>query len=87
MAKNRHSTRAIVSLLGLVLFAATTVSSQTQKKVIGWSKSPIGSHVEPTAANLQLFPQIDGVEIEDIAEFSGCVKTANPKNACPHSAP
>lgn len=58
---------AIVNLLVSLVFAGTPVFSQNQNKVVEWSKSPIGSNNETVAASLQLFRQIDSVEIEDIA--------------------
>lgn len=67
MERNRHFSSAIFTLVGSVVFATTSVYSQTQYKVIEWSKSPIGSNNERLAADLQLSRQIDGVEIEDIA--------------------
>ncbi len=67
MTENRLFSQAIVTVLGLLVFAATTDYSQTQNKVIVWSKSPIGSHNETTPPDVKLFPQIDGVEIEEIA--------------------
>jgi hypothetical protein len=53
---------SLVNLLAPLVFTITPVFSQSQNKVVEWSKSPIGSQNETAAANLQLFRQIDGVE-------------------------
>jgi hypothetical protein len=57
-----------IAILVLLVFLSTAaaVFSQTQTKVIEWAKSPIGSNGEAAQKDLQLFQQIDGVEIEEI---------------------
>ena len=57
-----------ITILVLLVFLSTAaaVFPQTQTRVIQWARSPIGSNGEAAQKDLQLFPQIDGVEIEGI---------------------
>ncbi len=56
----------MLKLLALFLVTVTFAFAQTPKKVVEWSKSPIGSNNEIVSENLKLFRQIDGVEIEGV---------------------
>jgi hypothetical protein len=66
MKSNCLSLSAILTALLGFLFAVTPVLSQSQNKVLEWSKFPVGSNNESAAASIQLSRQIDGIEIEDI---------------------
>ena len=65
MTETRFLSITILVLL-VFLSAAAAVFPQTQTRVIQWARSPIGSNGEAAQKDLQLFPQIDGVEIEEI---------------------
>lgn len=78
MVSNRLFSFAVVNLLASLALTATPVCSQTQNRVIEWSKSPVGSNNETAAANLQLFRQIEAVEIEDFAVDGKSITVGKP---------
>jgi hypothetical protein len=78
MESNRLLSCAVATLLVSLVFTVTPLFSQTQNKVVEWSKSPIGSHNEKAAVGLQLFPQIDGVEIEDFTVAGKSITAGEP---------
>jgi hypothetical protein len=51
--------------LFLLIFTASG-AAQTQQEVLQWSDHPTGSHNERTAAPLQIFKQLDAIEIQSI---------------------
>ena len=71
----------IVTLLLSLAFTVTPAFSQSQSKVVGWSKSPIGRNNEKTSGSLQLYPKIDGVEIEDFAVDAKSIIIGEPFSA------
>ncbi len=78
-SSRRHRvSRAVLSLLTSLVVTATPALSQTQNKVIEWSKSPIGSNNERVAANLKLFRQIEGLEIEDFTVDGNSITVNEP---------
>lgn len=57
----------INSLLVLaILLWSATVAAQTGPKVINWADHPQGSHHETSKPPLQLFKQLDAVEIQEV---------------------
>jgi len=80
MKSNCASLSAICApLLGLLLI--TPGFSQNQNKVLEWSKSPVGSMNERYGPNIQLFKQIDGIEIEDILLGDKSIRMGEPFGA------
>ncbi len=57
----------LIVLAGLwsLVFTASG-AAQTQQKVLVWSDHPFGSHNERTRAPLQIFKQLDAIEIQSI---------------------
>jgi hypothetical protein len=64
---NQCLTIGCVRMLALLLLAASPAFSQTQNKTVEWSKNLRGSHHETSSPDVQLVPQIDGIEIQGFA--------------------
>ena len=62
----------------LVVIAVAANPQQTQNKTIEWSKSPVGSNRENVGPSLQLFRQIDDVQIEQILVAGKPVNIGEP---------
>jgi hypothetical protein len=55
----------VLAGLWSLIFTASG-AAQTQQKVLLWSDHPAGSHNERTSAPLQIFKQLDAIEIQGI---------------------
>jgi hypothetical protein len=64
MKANSHLRTAII--ISIALFAASPTFSQSQAKVLEWSKFPIGNYSATSAPNIELSKQIGGIEINEV---------------------
>ena len=76
--KLRSAQFALLTVLASVVIAIAASPPQTQNKTIEWSKSPVGSNRETVAPSLQLFRQIDDVQIEQILADGKPVNIGEP---------
>jgi hypothetical protein len=74
----RFEQPSIVTILSLLTSLLLFLTPQTQTRVIEWSKSPVGSNNENVAPILQLFRQIEGVEIIEFASNGKPVSIGEP---------
>lgn len=81
MGPNWIHSSAVINLLTSAVLTVAPFALQSENKVVEWSTSPIGSNNERTGTNLQLFRQIGGVEIEDIAVDGKSIIVGEPFTA------
>src|SRR5436309_2761799 len=65
----------------LLLFPLTAVVAQGPGKVIQWSDHPEGSNNEKASPPLQLFRQLDTIEIEEVRVEGTPITMGTPFNA------
>jgi hypothetical protein len=63
---NSRSLSLIVKSFGLILCAASLASSQTERKTVEWTPRPLGSHHELGGPGIQIYPQIENIQIDDV---------------------
>jgi hypothetical protein len=62
----------------LILCAASLALAQTQKKTVEWTPRPIGNHNERVAPGIQLYPQIEQIQIDDLLIAGASITLGQP---------
>jgi hypothetical protein len=75
---NQSPALRFVRVLVLLLLAASAGFSQSQNRIVQWSENHLGSYPATTAPGLQLFRQIDGIEIQGFAVGAKSITLGEP---------